>query len=46
MPTVIQMNADDVLRDLAKQYIDGKLTTEEYMNVMERVCLRQAGIYE
>ena len=36
----ITFDTDTVLRDLAEQYAQGKLTTDEYLDVMEEVCRR------
>ena len=34
----ITFDTDTVLRDLAEQYAQGKLTTDEYLDAMEAVC--------
>ena len=34
----ISFDTDTVLRDLAEQYAQGKLTTDEYLDAMEEVC--------
>lgn len=36
----ITFDTEDVLRDLAGQYANGKLTTDEYLDMMEEVCRR------
>lgn len=38
MNTKIIFDTEAVLRDLARQYADGKLTTDEYLDTMEDVC--------
>ena len=35
----IYLNTDDVLRDLARQFADGKMDTEAYLETMEDVCI-------
>lgn len=35
----IYLNTDDVLRDLARQFADGKMDTETYLETMEDVCI-------
>ena len=37
MPKIF-FDTETVLRDLAEQYAKGKLTTDEYLDVMEEVC--------
>lgn len=39
MPKIF-FDTDTVLRDLAEQYAKGKLTTDEYLDMMEEVCRR------
>ena len=34
----IHIDTETVLRDLAEQYAKGKLTTDEYLDMMEDVC--------
>lgn len=36
----ITFDTETVLRDLAGQYAKGKLTTDEYLDMMEEVCRR------
>lgn len=35
-------DTDTILRDLAEQYAHGLYTTDEYLDIMEDVCRRQA----
>lgn len=38
MNTKIIYDTEVVLRDLAGQYAEGKMTTDEYLDMMEEVC--------
>lgn len=38
MNTKITLDIEAVLRDLAGEYAEGKLGTDEYLDMMEMVC--------